>query len=287
MTSLAFTYFAGGLTNPRGTRHHSTWPLLVERLTRPRVSATKNIAGLSLATFRKDYRLLANVEYVYAVGLDFDMQLDWFALVEAVEGRDAFVHTTWSSTDTGPRARVFMRLSRAVTGEEYRRIYGAIAAGFAKAGFVVDRQASDPSRFWFLPSMPPPPNGRFRFSTCRGRAIDADAALAANPPPAAPEPPPPPSGPVGDVETRAAAYLDRCDVAISGSGGHRTTFLVAQRLVRGFGLDESTAYRLMASWNQRCEPPWKEWELRRKIRQAATQGTMQHGSLRDARRAAR
>jgi len=88
---------------------------------------------------------------------------------------------------------------------------------------------------------------------------------------------------VGDVEARAAAYLARCEPAVSGSGGHRTTFVVAQRLVRGFALDEETAYRLLTEWNQRCSPPWSERELRRKVRQAAERGNLPEGSLRDRR----
>lgn len=87
-----------------------------------------------------------------------------------------------------------------------------------------------------------------------------------------------------DVVERARRYLDRCEGAISGSGGHTHTFLVAQKLVRGFRLDEQTAYALLSVWNQRCKPPWSERDLRRKIHQAATHGTMQPGALLDAPR---
>ncbi len=88
------------------------------------------------------------------------------------------------------------------------------------------------------------------------------------------------------MESRAAAYLAKCDPAVSGQGGHTRTFLVAQRLVLGFSLDEETAFRMLAGWNQQCQPPWSERELRRKIRQAAQRGHLAEGSLRDRDRRA-
>lgn len=284
MTALSATYWPS-LRSAQGRRFRVSWDALCRKLSCPRVAAEKHaVPGLSLATFRSDRRSLANVERVYAVGLDFDHDLDWDTLIERLADVDAFMHTTHSSTDAAPRARAFLRLSRPVTSDEYRRVYAAVCAVCTDGGLVVDRAASDPSRFWFLPSIPP--EGTFRFSMGRGRPVNVDAALQAVPPPAPPTPPPPPSGPVGDVEARAAAYVERCEPAVSGQGGHRTTFLLAQRLVRGFALDEATAFRLLCRWNERCDPPWKEWELRRKLRQAATQGRMQPGELRDRPRRA-
>lgn len=281
---IEITYFAGGLCEPRGQRVRTTWERLLSKLTRPRVAASKDgVPGISLATFSRDYRNLENVERVYAVGLDLDKSLDWSSLIEQLADTDAFMHTTWSSTMEEPRARAFLRLSRPVTGAEYRRVYAAVCGVVESGGFLVDRKASDPSRFWFLPSMPP--DGAYAFSVGRGRPVNVDAALAKVPPPAPPPPPVAPAGPVGDVEARAAAYLERCEPAISGSGGHNATFLVAQKIVRGFALDEETAYRLLSVWNLTCDPPWSERELRRKIRQAATRGTLPEGSLLERRRA--
>lgn len=284
MTSLAFTYWGGGLLNPHGRRVRTTWDALIERLSVPRVTADKHsVPGLSLATFRGDRRSKANVEQVFAVGLDFDEGgFTWEEIAQRFAGSASFTHSTWSSTTTDPRARTFLLLSRPVTGEEYSRVYQAVVDIVQKdGGLRVDRHVCDPSRFWFLPSTPP--DGEYFYSFGRGRPVNVDGALAAVPPPAPPSPPSLPSGPVGDVEARAVAYLERCEPAIEGQGGGTATFLIAQRMVRGFGLDEDTAYRLMLAWNRRCEPPWDERGLRRKIRQAATQGTMTPGSLRDAR----
>jgi hypothetical protein len=279
--------FWRSLRSAQGQRFRTSWPALLERLATPRIVADKYATpGFSLATFRDDRRGLANVEQVVAVGLDFDeLGPDgWDDLLVRFAEVDAFLHTTHSHTPDAPRARAFLLLSRPVTGDDYRRVYAACCNVAADAGLVVDRQASDPSRFWFLPSVPP--DGRFAFSIGRGRPVDVEGALRAVPPPRAPSVPPPPAGPVGDVEARAAAYLERCDGAVSGQGGHAQTFFVAQVLVRGFALDEATAYRLFARWNEQCSPPWKEWDLRRKLRQAATHGQMVEGSLRDRPRRA-
>jgi hypothetical protein len=299
-TALAFTFWER-LTEPRGRRIRTTWSALLARLAEPRVVPVKsNIPGLALATFRGDYRLLANVESVFAVGLDLD-HLDALSVQTerepgvVYEAHDlasvqrkfascaAFAHTTWSSTLLAPRLRVFLLLSRPVTGDEYRRVYQAVAGNAERSGLVVDRAASDPSRLWYLPAVAA--LGRpCVYWTSDGAPIDVEAALASVPAPVAPPVPAAPTGPVGDVEARADKYLAKCEPAISGSGGHRTTFIAAQCLVRGFGLDEHTAYRLFARWNERCSPPWSEHELRRKLDQALKHGTMQEGELRDAPR---
>lgn len=296
MTAIAFTYWPR-LTDPQGRRYRTTWTGLLDRLAKPRVEPVKDrVPGFALATFAGDRRALARVERVYAVTLDLDHldalsvhtarpepgvvlePPDWDGLRRTFANACAFVHTTHSSTLQLPRLRVILLLSRPVTADEYRRVYRAVARTCEAGGLLVDRQASDPSRLWYLSSIPAP-GGHFVFWTCNGPPIDVERALAAEPAPALQPPPPPPSGPVGDVEARAAAYLDRCAPAISGSGGHAHTFVIAQRLVRGFLLDESTAFRLLARWNLSCQPPWSEHELRRKLRQAAERGTMPEGSL--------
>lgn len=67
-----------------------------------------------------------------------------------------------------------------------------------------------------------------------------------------------------------AAYVDKCDAAVSGQGGHNATFRVAckirDRLSRLFGPDECLP--LMLQYNRRCQPPWTEAELLHKLRSA-------------------
>ena len=68
---------------------------------------------------------------------------------------------------------------------------------------------------------------------------------------------------------RAVRYLQRCDVAISGSGGHHTTFNVCLKLAANFPeLDFEYLWILLSDWNQQCSPPWNETELRHKLNDA-------------------
>jgi hypothetical protein len=74
-----------------------------------------------------------------------------------------------------------------------------------------------------------------------------------------------------DVETRARAYLSTIPPAVAGQRGHDRTFYAANRLIRGFDLTPESAFPLLAEWNTRCDPPWSEHDLRRKLVQAAQQ----------------
>src|SRR4029077_753893 len=63
-------------------------------------------------------------------------------------------------------------------------------------------------------------------------------------------------------------YLAKCEPAIAGQHGHDTTFKTACKLVWGFALHPSEAFGFMLEYNARCQPPWNEYELRRKLDQA-------------------
>jgi hypothetical protein len=69
---------------------------------------------------------------------------------------------------------------------------------------------------------------------------------------------------------RATLWLKKVPPAISGSGGHNTTYTAAVGLVHGFGLSESDALRLLSDWNLSCQPPWNDRDLIHKIRDAAS-----------------
>lgn len=290
------TYFPG-LREPRGTRKGTSWQSLCTWLSRPVISPVKgDTAGFSVATFQGDRRALANVEAVYCVGLDLDHldalsvnttrtgelveAPDWTSLRARFNASAAFVYTTWSSTFDLPRLRVLLLLSRPVSGEEYRRVYQAVASQCEAGGLVVDRAASDPSRFWYRPAVRAE-GASYIFWTCTGAPIDVDAALASVPPP----PPPPPvtprplasGGP--SAFDRARKYLAHVPGAISGSGGSAATLKAAVQMTKGFGLDVEDALVLMREWNSTCQPPWDERGLRRKVEQAASQGRMAEGAL--------
>ncbi len=263
------------LRDPVGRRVKAPWAAICARLSAPRPPpATKEDSpGFAFATFRDDRRALANALHVHAVGLDIDHDAPaWPVLAEFFRLVPSFLHTTWSSRPEAIRARCFIPLSRPVDAAEYRRVWRAVVDRAQSKGLALDTSTSDPSRLWFLPV------GMFLCAVGTGKPIDVEGALRAVPPPAPPAPLPPPAS-QGDVELRALAYVALAEPAISGSGGHNITFLLAQRLVRGFALDDETAYRVIAEWNQRCLPPWSERELRRKLCEARERGTMAVGSL--------
>jgi hypothetical protein len=68
---------------------------------------------------------------------------------------------------------------------------------------------------------------------------------------------------------RAHAYAAKCPAAVSGSDGHGQTFAVACAVLNGFGLSEDETLEVLRRYNERCDPPWNERELRHKINQAA------------------
>lgn len=67
---------------------------------------------------------------------------------------------------------------------------------------------------------------------------------------------------------RARAYVAEVPGAVSGAGGHNHTFHLACELVWGFALSDGEAFDILRDWNATCQPPWTEYELRRKIEQA-------------------
>lgn len=68
-----------------------------------------------------------------------------------------------------------------------------------------------------------------------------------------------------DGLARARRYLESVPPAMAGAHGDLHTFKVCCRIVRGFDLDEESAIAALLMWNARCEPPWSEAELRRKV----------------------
>jgi len=67
---------------------------------------------------------------------------------------------------------------------------------------------------------------------------------------------------------RARRYLMKCPPAVSGQGGHNTTFRMACVLVHGFSLPAQDALTVLQEWNRTCQPPWSESELRHKVASA-------------------
>jgi RecA-family ATPase len=67
---------------------------------------------------------------------------------------------------------------------------------------------------------------------------------------------------------RAKAYAAKVPGAVSGQGGHSTTYDLARVLVHDFALSRDEAMRIFADWNSTCQPPWSQRELEHKLTQA-------------------
>jgi RecA-family ATPase len=67
---------------------------------------------------------------------------------------------------------------------------------------------------------------------------------------------------------RARAWLRNTPGAVSGQGGHNTTFAVATALVHGFELSHGDAETLLHEYNAKCMPPWKPNDLVHKLNEA-------------------
>jgi hypothetical protein len=156
------------------------------------------------------------------------------------------------------------------------RLHGKVGAGLDVLAM---------GRYFVVPPSIHPSGGAYRWTSPRGAEIAQPPAWLvelARVREAAPLPPrvAPSSSSTSRVE-RARRYIAACPPAISGNGGHTTTFSIAQKLVRGFDLSEAETFSLMVSWNKTCQPPWSARELARKIKEAARAGRLPVGALAD------
>lgn len=70
------------------------------------------------------------------------------------------------------------------------------------------------------------------------------------------------------IRARAAGYMKNVPPAISGNMGGTKTLESAMKVMTNFDLTQAEAYEVLADWNQTCEPPWNDGDLRRKISEA-------------------
>jgi hypothetical protein len=85
--------------------------------------------------------------------------------------------------------------------------------------------------------------------------------------------------PLALVLKRAAAYIAKMGPAIQRQGGDNHTYNVACALRIGFDLGEQDALEIFRPWNLTCQPPWRERDLIKKLRNAAKYGRGEPGRL--------
>jgi hypothetical protein len=285
--SAALTYWRA-LSEPVGQRVPLSSPrVLFKRFAAtPTIATSKeSLAGWSPATFRADRRALANVEQCFAICLDIEKGGTFDGACEALGNFWAFVHTTYSHRPDAHRLRVIVPTSRAITGDEYRRGWRWFADAATSAGLTVDSAASDPSRLWFVPAIAP--GAEYLSRELTGEVLDVDTVLRLTMPKpiARPKPTDYAASPLAHRIERARRYLLRVEPAVSGQGGHTQTFVIAEKMVRGFELPEAVAFDLLWTiWNPSCAPPWSKRDLLRKIHEAARAGRFEPASLLNAQR---
>ena len=95
-----------------------------------------------------------------------------------------------------------------------------------------------------------------------------------------------PSSPIGRKTTvtvrpdrrveRYRAYMSKVPEAVSGEGGHRQMFKAARVIFAGFAIEGDCGLQLLAEYNQRCQPPFGERDLRHKWDEAVKAGPDAH-----------
>lgn len=255
------------LRDPEGTAEQVAWSDLFAEFSRSRpLFGGDDHPGWSPAEFSPCRRARENVQRVFAICLDYDGGESIDATTGLWAGAMGLLHTTRKHLPDAPRFRVILPWSRPVSPFEHEALWLRIAH---HVGGKLDPAPKDPSRFWFTPGARDPEF--FQAIPLLGQPLDPDEWLA--------KPAPAPEREFGmnhsanydpsATERRASAYVARMPEAISGQGGHGATWNVALVLVKGFGLSESAALRLLETeYNPRCVPPWSRRELEHKVRQA-------------------
>ena len=79
------------------------------------------------------------------------------------------------------------------------------------------------------------------------------------------------------VFQRAKAWLAQQEPAIEGQGGDKYTFRICAALRRGYGLNMDQCWAIIDEWNDRCQPPWDDQDLQRKLQKGRLDGTEDMG----------
>lgn len=255
---------------------------IVTRVREPRSYASKDeIPRWAPCGFVRGYRCLDAFRRAFAVVLDFDTATSREQIVDAFADLSGLAHTTW----TPGRWRVAVLLDRPVgpTDEAFTRVQRAVLAQAEQAGLAPEHGQSA-AHAYALPAIGGAP---YDFVELTGALFDVGAALRTFPKPE-PLPQPTRADRTDSYDRRlerARRYLAKMPGAISGSGGHATTFAAAVAMVRGFALEPDDALRMLLEiHNPICVPRWTENELRHKVKQAYLRARVPFGAISDRSR---
>ena len=236
------------------------------QIEKPIVAASKDaLPRWSACTYVDDYRRLSSVHLAHAIVLDFDSGVDMNRLMRSREEWAGCYHSSWSSTEDVPRGRLVLFVDMPVVPREYHRVWRYAVSRFEQYG-QPDLQGKEMCKAWAAPGIPED-GAPYDFILGAGPPIDVREALRVMPAERKPEFKPRQftESEMPAVE-RARRWLEKQDSAISGQGGSLQTARIAYSLTGFYELDETTAFELLREYNQRCQPPWRDHELRAKIR---------------------
>jgi hypothetical protein len=251
---------------------------VLARVRAPRRCARKEAAPrVALSEYHDGYRDLAHHDRANGIMVDLDTPTTREQIEAAFGEFCGFAYTTW----TAGHWRAGILLDRPVTlnDDEFSRVQRAVLAHAERAGLAPEHGQSA-AHCYALPVLGGAP---YEHAELAGAFFDVADALRRFP---KPEPVPQPTRADRDsydrLLERAAKYLAKMPGAISGSGGHATTFAAARALVRGFALEQDDALRLLLELhNPMCAPPWTEKELKHKVKQAYQRARVPFGAIAD------
>ncbi len=250
----------------------------LERKPTARWKGTHETPGWAPVYYDPPARARDNIKEVYALVLDYDKKAHWDSVVALWAEFYGLIYTTKSHDVGNHRLRVVLPLSRPVTSDEYDRLWIWAKRQSDNAELVTDSQAKDASRFWYMPT--PPAGDSWRTQRLGESPLDVDATLPIAEAPQLRVVPAPTYVTTDQKTERARRYLAKIPGAVSGDHGHTQTFHAVATVMFGFDLDPDTTYSLVASdFNPRCDPPWKEKDLLRKVREVAEKCERTRGYL--------
>lgn len=193
-----------GHAKPDGRRFSTTWPAWFRDCEAASVRPHDG-RGWAPATFARDHRSKATVEGLVALAYDLEPEskettVDPARLGDPHRAADAYaaffglVHTSRSHRTAAPRCRVVLPTSRPITAAEHAVLWPRLGEPATRAGLRIDPATKDPSRFWYLASLPA--EGEPVVIRLLGRVLPVDEllaqAVAEECPPAAARPAPGP-----------------------------------------------------------------------------------------------
>lgn len=248
-----------------GSRDKTTWLEFFALLQKPirigqedgscggrAVPSKKDLPAWSPATFRDDRRLTSHCEAIHALVLDYDGGTALDTAMQLWSGHFGFVQTTPSHRrdGNGDRFRVILPFRRAVTPDEYPRIWRWALAKVKRAGQTIDGSTKDVARIWYMPGCAA--DAPFEAKPLDGAVLDPDEILAESAQALLPSPAPKTSAPKPPAS--AAAMVQE--------GKRHNTVLHHLARLRARGVEGARLRDEALSFNARsCSPPLSHEEV--------------------------